>query len=78
MTTSLPPDSEEEEGGGARRRDLLLAMERVCKGTILGAVLMPFMVLVRDRNVCTLQMANTLQRDFSILAQLTAQVGQPL
>lgn len=72
-TTSLPPDSE-EEGGRAKRQELLLALERASKGTVLGSLLVPLAVLVRDDEACTLQMANTLQRSFSILAQQAAQV----
>ena len=74
MTTSLPPGSEEEDVGGAKRLGLLQSMERSWKGTVLGALLMPLVVVLRDERACTLQMANTLQRNFSCLAELTAQV----
>ena len=56
------------------RQSRLQAIERATRGTVLGCILQPLLAVVSDSDVCTLQMANTLQIHFSTLAQLTAQV----
>lgn len=65
------PAEEEEEG---LRQSRLQAVERVSKATVLGTLLLPLLAVVSNSVSCTLQMANTLQRRFTSLAQLAAQV----
>ena len=65
------PAGEEEEG---LRQSRLQAIERVSKATVLGTLLLPLLAVVSNPASCTLQMANTLQRKFTSLAQLAAQV----
>ena len=72
QAASLPPESEEDN---SLRQLRLQAVERVTKGTVLGCLLPPLLAVVSDSAVCTLQMANTLQKDLSGLAQLAAQVS---
>jgi len=67
----MPP----EGGEDGLRQSRLHAVERVTKSTVLGSLLLPFLAVVSNPSVCTLQMANTLQRKFTSLAQLAAQVG---
>jgi len=69
-TSSMPPEGEED----GLRQTRLHAVERVTKSTVLGSLLLPFLAVVSNPSVCTLQMANTLQRKFTSLAQLAAQV----
>ena len=72
-----------ERGGGGGGGDVLTewqawlpAVERVVKSTALSCLLLPLLVVVSNQQVCSLQMANTLQRSLSTLVQLAAQVSQ--
>ncbi len=64
----------EEEEQSTHIQFRLSAIDRVLKSSALGCVLQPLLVVISDPSVCTLQMANALQRQLSSLAQLTAQV----
>ena len=71
---------EGEEGGGSggssgRRQVWVLAVERAVKSTVLGGLLLPLLVVASDQAVCTLQMANMMQKSLHSLVQLAAQVG---
>ena len=70
-----PPSSEDmETDPSTHTQARLQAIERTAKSSLLGCILQPLLVVVSNPAVCTLQMANTLQRNISTLAQLTAQV----
>ena len=71
---------EGEESGGSggssgRRQVWVLAVERAVKATVLGGLLLPLLVVASDQAVCTLQMANMMQKSLHSLVQLAAQVG---
>lgn len=52
------------------------AIEKGARSSVLGCVLQPLLAVVSDPSVCSLQMANTIQRNLSRLAELSAQVGR--
>lgn len=66
-------EGEEGEGGGENQA-WVPAVERALKCTVLGGLLLPLLVVVGDKRVCTLQMANMLQKSLHPLVQLVAQV----
>ena len=67
-------EEEEKEVASAHQRRLA-AVERGLKGTVLGSLLLPLLAVVSGPDVCTLQMANTLQKRISTLAQLASEVS---
>ena len=66
-------EGEEGEGGGENQA-WVSVVERALKSTVLGGLLLPLLVVVGDKRVCTLQMANMLQKSLHPLVQLVAQV----
>ena len=56
------------------RQICVQAVERAARSSVLGCCLQPLLAVVSDPETCTLQMANTMQRSLSKLAQLAAQV----
>ena len=71
-------EEEEEERGRGERGAWVPAVERALKATVVGGLLLPLLVVVRDRRVCTLTMANFLQKSLHPLVQLAAQVRDRL
>ena len=61
-------EEEEEEG------EWVPVVERALKSTVVGGLLIPLLVVIGDRRVCTLTMANLLQKSLHPLVQLVAQV----
>lgn len=51
------------------------AIEKAARSSVLGCVLQPLLAVVGHPLTCSLQMANSLQRSFSKLAELAAQVS---
>ena len=50
------------------------AVERSIRSSVLGCMLPPLLAALSDPQICTLQMANTLQGHLSALAKLAARV----
>ena len=69
-------EEEEEERGRGERGACVPAVERALKSTVVGGLLLPLLVVVGDRRVCTLTMANFLQKSLHPLVQLAAQVSE--
>ncbi len=57
------------------RQSRVQAVERAARGSVLGCLLQPLLAVVSHPNTCSLQMANTMQRNLSRLAELSAQVS---
>jgi hypothetical protein len=57
------------------RQKRVQAIEKAARGSVLGCILQPLLAVVSDSSVCTLQMANTMERHLSKLAELSAQVS---
>ncbi len=81
LAATLPSSQEspsetatEEEEQSTNIQFRLSAIDRILKSSALGCVLQPLLVVISDPSVCTLQMANALQRQLSSLAQLAARV----
>ena len=78
LETKLAEEYEEqverEEGEGGDGQTWVPVIERVLKCTVLGGLLLPLLVVIGDRRVCTLTMANMLQKSLHPLVQLVAQV----
>jgi len=51
------------------------AIEKAARSSVLGCLLQPLLAVVSDPKTCSLQMANTIQRRLSKLAELSAQVS---
>ena len=68
-------DGSGEEGRGPSRELRIEVLERCAKGTPLGCLLPPFLAVMSDHNVRTLDSALKLLQELSPLSRLTAQVS---
>lgn len=56
------------------RQHHVQAIEKAARSSVLGCVLQPLLAVISAPSTCTLQMANTMQRNLSRLAELSAKV----
>ena len=87
VAVSLLPKSAGEEkealgdGGGSEEGQIpdrevrIRLLERCMKGTALGCLLLPFLVVMSNHALPTLDSALNLLQDLSPISRLTAQVG---
>ncbi len=68
-------EGEEGEEGEGETGAWVSVIERTLKSTVVGGLLLPLLVVVGDRRVCTLPMASMLLNSLHPLVQLVAQVS---